>query len=62
MNTLCLMNICNSQEEAAKRGLPNLRNTVEALATLDTDVNRELFSSMRVCVHVGHHVMPTIAL
>jgi glutamine synthetase len=36
------------QEEAAKRGIPNLKNTVEALATFDSPKNRELFSSMKV--------------
>ena len=34
--------------EAAARGLPNLRNTVEALATFDSDKNRALFAAMKV--------------
>jgi len=36
------------QVEAAKRGLPNLKNTVEALATFNSKKNQELFSSMKV--------------
>ena len=34
--------------EAAARGLPNLRNTVEALATFDSEKNRALFAAMKV--------------
>ena len=36
------------QTEAAKRGLPNLKNTVSALATFDSKKNQELFASMKV--------------
>merc|ERR1711881_243220 len=34
--------------EAAKRGLPNLRNTVEAVETFCSEKNRKLFSSQGV--------------
>ena len=34
--------------EAAKRGLPNLKNTVEAVKTLASDKNKALFDSMGV--------------
>jgi glutamine synthetase len=36
------------QDEAAKRGLPNLKNTVEALATFDSPKNRALFAENSV--------------
>lgn len=35
-------------KEAAKRGLPNLKNTPEALAAFGSDKNVKLFSSMNV--------------
>ncbi len=36
------------QEEAERRGLPNLRSTVDALPQLDTDSTRQLFSTYGV--------------
>lgn len=36
------------QQEAAARGLPNLKNTVQALATFDSPKNRELFANAAV--------------
>jgi glutamine synthetase len=36
------------QTEAAKRGIPNLKNTVDALATFDSAKNRALFGAMKV--------------
>ena len=36
------------QDEAAKRGLPNLKNTVDAVDTFASAKNKELFSSMNV--------------
>lgn len=36
------------QQEAARRGIPNLKNTVQALATFNSEKNRALFSDMKV--------------
>ena len=36
------------QDEAAKRGLPNMKNTPDALATFDSEKNVRLFETLKV--------------